>query len=272
LRSSLALFGTKCRLTCSPLTLFLFPLTLCLTACDPTLPPLRHQVDIGSDPYAVFVGGGSHNSDLYAVRADGGAPVPITFSNVAELRPALSPDGRRLAFLRGTSLEDSTPASVWLMHLRSGSERELILPPGAGRPKRVGWERDGKSLVVAAENGLYRVSPPPGRPDIEVVSDTELAVAESSLAVLLGDPVFTRVVPCQDRRDLCLLGVTGKTALLAKSVRDPLRWGPDSVAFFVGDRLQIRPLSHGRPRLLLMSDAPERPREMTFFEGKRERD
>jgi hypothetical protein len=158
-----------------------------------------------------------------------------------------------------------------LMHLRSGSERELILPTGAGRPRRVGWGREGTSLIVAAENGLYRVSPPPGRPDIEAVPDAERAVAESSLAVLLGDPVFTRVVPCQDRRDLCLLGVTGKTALLAESVRDPLRWGPDSVAFFVGDRLQIRPLSQGRPRLLLMTDAPERPREMTFFEGRRER-
>jgi hypothetical protein len=262
----------RCPLPRSPFTPFLFPLTLVLSACDPTLPPLRGQVDIGSDPYAVFVGGGTHNSDLYAVRPDGGPAIPITFSSVAELRPALSPDGRRLAFLRGASLDDATPTTVWLMNLRSGSERELILPAGAGRPTRVGWEREGKLLVVQTENGLYRVSPPPGRPVIEPVPEAERAAAESSLAILLGDPVFTSVVPCKDRRDLCLVGGTGRTALLAESVRDPLRWGSDSVAFFVGDRLQIRPLSQGRPRLLLMTDGPERPREMTFFEGKRTRD
>ena len=94
-------------------TIFCAPLfTLFLVACDPTLPPLRGQMEIGRDPYAVFVGGGGLNSDLYAVRPDGGLPVRITFSNVAELAPALSPDGGGLAFLRGTSLTDSTPASI----------------------------------------------------------------------------------------------------------------------------------------------------------------
>ena len=65
------------------------------------MPPLRGQMEIGRDPYAVFVGGSRPNSDLYAVRPNGGPPVAITFTNVAELRPALSPDGAGLAFLRG---------------------------------------------------------------------------------------------------------------------------------------------------------------------------
>lgn len=246
--------------------------TLFLTSCDPTLPPLRGKMDIGSDPYAVFVGGGALSSDLYAVRPHGGPAVRITFTNVAELRPAVSPDGTKLAFLRGVSLDDSTSASAWVMNLRSGSERELVLPQGAGRPQRVGWDRDGKTVVVATTGDLYRVRAPPGRPDAQAVPEPERAAAESSLAVLLGDPVFTRVVRCEKARDLCLVGAGGRPSLLATSVRDPLRWGPDSVAFFFGDRLQIRPLNRGRPRLLLMTDAPERPREMTFFPGKRERD
>ena len=226
---------------------------------------------IGSDPYAVFVGGGPLNSDLYAVRPDGGPAVPVTFTNVAELRPALSPDGMKLAFLRGASLDDSTSASAWIMNLRSGSERELLLPKGAGPPQRVGWERDGKTVIVKTSDALYRVRPPPGKADAQAIPEAERAAAESSLAVLLGDPVFTRVVPCEKARDLCTVGRRGRPSLLATSVRDPLRWGPDSVAFFVGDRLQIRPLNRGRPRLLLMTNAPERPRAMTFFPGKRER-
>jgi hypothetical protein len=258
-----------------PFALFLtalFPLTLLISSCDPTLPPLRGQMEIGRDPYAVFVGGRGPNSDLYAVRPDGGPPIRITFTNVAELAPALSPDGSGLAFLRGTSLTDSTPASIWVMNLLSGGERELVLPNGAERPVRVGWEPGGTSLIVSVSKGLYRFQAPPADPDPRPVPPAERARAESSLAVLLGDPVFTRVVPCKKtRRDLCVVGARGRQGLLAQAVRDPVRWGGDSVAFFVGDRLQVRPLGPGRGRILMMSQTPERPRGMTFFEGRREK-
>jgi hypothetical protein len=228
-------------------------------------------MEIGRDPYAVFVGGEGPNSDLYAVRPEGGPPVRITFTNVAELAPALSPDGGALAFLRGASLSDSIPASIWVMNLLSGGERELVLPQGAGRPIDVGWEPDGKSLIASASKGLYRFNAPPAEPDPRPVPAGERVRAESTLAVLLGDPVFTRVVRCKTRRDLCVVGASGRPALLAQAVQDPVRWGGDSVGFFVGERLQIRPLGPGRGRILMMSKAPERPRGMTFFEGKREK-
>jgi hypothetical protein len=223
-------------------------------------------MEIGRDPYAVFVGGSGPNSDLFAIRPDGGQPIPITFSNVAELRPALSPGGGGLAFLRGASLYDSTPTTVWVMNLLSGSERELALPKGAGRPVRLGWEAGGTSLIVSTERGLYRIDAPPAAAAPRPVPPDERVRAESSLAVLLGDPVFARVVPCENPADLCVTGASG-SALLARSARDPVRWGADSVAFFVGDNLEIRPLGRGRPRRLVWSRAPERPREVTFFEG-----
>jgi len=255
----------------SPLTPLLFPLTLLLiAACDPTLPPLRGQMEIGQDGYGVFVGGPALNGDLYAVRPDGGPPVRITFTNVAELWPALSPDGGGLAFLRGTSLRDSTPATVWLMNLLSGAEREMALPRGAGPPVRVGWEPGGSSLIVSTADGFYRISTPPAAPDARPVPPPERAEAESSLAVLLGDPVFAGVVRCENAADLCVSGDSG-SALLARGARDPVRWGSDSVGFFVGDNFEIRPLRAGRPRRLTWSRPPERPREMTFFSGKRER-
>jgi hypothetical protein len=240
--------------------------TLLLSACDPTLPPLRGQFEIGRDPYAVFVGGRGLNSDLYAVRPDGGRPVALTFTNVAESRPALSPDGGALAFLRGASLRDSTSATVWVMNLLSGSERELVLPKGAGRPLRVGWEAGGGGLIVSTGTKLYRLSPPPAPVDARLVAADQRDRAESSLAVLVGEPVFARVVPCERASDLCVSGDSG-TALLARGAHDPVRWGDDSVAFFVGDGLEIRPLARGRPRRLAWSSPPAQPREMTFFEG-----
>jgi hypothetical protein len=225
-------------------------------------------MEVGQDPYAVFVAGAGPNSDLYAVRAEGGAPVRITFSNIAELAPALSPDGDRLAFLRGTSLRDSTPASIWVMNLLTGSERELILPKNAGRPIRVGWEPGGKSLIVSDAKGLYRFSASPASPDPRQIAPADRSRAESSLAVLLGDPVFARVISCERAADLCIAGDSGAT-LLARDARDPVRWGGDSVAFFVGDAVEIRPLGPGRPRQLAWSNRPKQPRGMTFFPGRR---
>src|SRR3982750_4232282 len=98
-------------------TAYRLPLTLSLATACGTLPPLRGKIEVGQDPYVVFVGGSGLGGDLYAVRAEGGPASPITFTTVAELRPALSPDGAEVAFFRGASLRDSTPSSLWVMNL-----------------------------------------------------------------------------------------------------------------------------------------------------------
>jgi hypothetical protein len=249
----------------------LFTLLL-LTACDATLPPLRGKAEIGRDAYAVFVGGSGLSSDLYAVRGDGGPAVPLTYTPVAELAPALAPDGGMVAFLRGRSLRDSTPATVWVLNLLSGVDRELRLPQDAGTPHQVSWSRDGRSLVVRAERGLYQLDAPPARSEARRVGGSERAVAESSLAVLLGNPIFARVVPCQNPGELCVLGDTGAPGFLARGAQQAIRWGPDSVALLIGERVEIRPLGRGRARRLTWSNLPEKPREVTFFEGRRQRE
>ena len=96
------------------------PLTvpiLCGLAC--TLPPLRGEMEIGRDAYAVFVGEGSGGADLYAVRPGGGVTIALTFSPVAESSPALSPDGASLAFVR-TAV--NAPATAWVMKARMARE------------------------------------------------------------------------------------------------------------------------------------------------------
>jgi hypothetical protein len=249
-------------------SLFTFFLVI---ACG-TIPPLRGKIDVGRESYAVFVGGSGLNGDLYAVRADGGTAHPITFTTVSELRPALSPGGTEVAFLRGLSLRDSTPATVWVMNLLNGAERELRLPKGAGAPERVGWSSDGSSLVVQTGTELYRVDAPPRKANARVVPADERAAADTSLAVLLGDPAFARVIPCKRPQDLCVLPRSGRAGILAQAASDPVRWGSDSVAFLTGELLQIRPLARGRPRLLNWSEVPARPRQPTFFQASAARE
>ncbi|MBA3258827.1 MAG: hypothetical protein H0T68_05090 [Gemmatimonadales bacterium] len=243
---------------------------LILTACEGTLPPLRGVAEVGRDAIVVFVGGqGQAGGDLFAVLGSGGQVIPLTYTNVGEMRPALSPDGGAVAFLRGGSLSDSTPGSVWVMNLLSGAEREVSLPEGAGPPTRVGWAKDGRSLVVAAGSGLYRAPAPPAEGDAKAIPPGARVAAESSLAVLLGRPAFGRAVGCENSSDLCVLGDSGAPALLAKGTRDAARWGGDSVAYFMGDALLVRPLGPGRERRVRLEGGPARPREPTVFAGQR---
>jgi hypothetical protein len=242
---------------------------LLLAACGGSLPPLRGQMVVGRDAYALFVAGGEPwGGDLFAVHTEGGPAVQVTFTNVGEMRPALSPDGKAVAFLRGRSPRDSMPGSLWVMSLQSGTDRELELPRGAGLPAEVAWSKDGRMLVVRTDAGLYRLNAPPANPEARAVPPGERATAESSLAVLLGNPVFARVVPCAEPGALCVQADTGAPGLLARNARDPFRWGDDSVAYFLGDRVEIRPLGPGRARRLELTDPASRPREMTVFLGR----
>jgi len=216
----------------------------------------------------IFVGGSSAaGGDLYAVPAGGGPVIPITFTAVGEMRPALAPDGGAVAFLRAGSLRDPTPVSVWVMNLLSGRERRIELPRDAGRPDRVGWARDGSSLVVEAHGGLYRAPAPPADRPAHLVPEAERTAAESALAVLLGDPVFARVVRCAEPADLCVQGDTGKPGLLEQAARGAARWGPDSVLLLLDDGLVVRPLGPGRARRLDWADVPPSPRDPTAFGG-----
>lgn len=240
---------------------------MALAGCGRSLPPLRGQMEVGRDGYAVFVAGNSPaGGDLYAVRMEGGEAVPITFTNVGEMRPRLSPDGTSIVFLRGGSLTDSMPTAVWVMNLNTGAEDELTLPRGAGLPTEAAWSQGGRVIVVAAGRSLYCFDAPPASADGHLVEGAMRATAESSLAVLLGDPAFTRVVPCEGS-SLCTVSDSGAKDLLARDARDALPWGTDSVAYFSGGAVEIRPLGGGKSRRLEI-EAPAGARQMTAFMGR----
>jgi hypothetical protein len=241
-----------------------------LAGCREMLPPLRGEIEPGRDPFVIFVGGlAQAGGDLYAVPAAGGSALPITYSGVGEMRPSLAPDGAAVAFIRGASLRDTTPGTVWVMNLLNGAERQLRLPKGSPRPEQVGWADGGRSIVVRAGGRLWRFASPPASGEAEPVGAAERARAESSLSVIVGEPAFARVVPCAQPENLCVVGDTGVPALLVRDARDAARWGPDSVAYIVEGNLLVRPLGPGRERRVHLGRAPRAPRQLTVFPGRR---
>jgi hypothetical protein len=247
-------------------------LLLGVAGCQGALPPLRDAIEPGKDPFVVFVGGGGRaGGDLYAVPAAGGTALQITYSGVGEMRPALAPDGGAVAFLRGASLRDSAPGTVWVMNLLSGNERQLSLPKGAAPPERVGWMDGGRTVVVAAGGERYRFAAPPAADRAQPVAAGERVRADSALAVLLGQPVFASAVACGAGEGVCVVsaGDTGAPAPLAAGARDPARWGGDSVAYVAGGVVLVRPLGPGRARRVALRGGPNAVRQITVFPGQR---
>ncbi len=118
-----------------------------VSACS--FSPINHRIKIGEESFIVFVGEGiDHNTDLFAVPANGGSVAQITFTPLVEKGPRLSPTGEVVAFLRMRDTIPGTPRNVVLMNLLSGGEAAVALPADAGAP------HSGR-LVARCEHALH---------------------------------------------------------------------------------------------------------------------
>ena len=102
---------------------------------------------------ALSLGGGAgavdfqpFTGDIYVVSAAGGPRHALTSASEQEYGPAVSPNGRRIAYIRG----DGSDAQVWLMNADGSSQRQLTTSDGEkARPL---WSPDGRRLVFMVWN------------------------------------------------------------------------------------------------------------------------
>jgi len=250
-------------------------LLLAAAGCGDIMSPIRNLGKVGEDPYLVFVAQARDGaSELFVARPDGRNIRPITFSPIWESRPALSPDGAVLAFLRSTDTLPATPRTVWVTNLLNGKERQLQVPATTPTMTRMAWSADGQQLFAESATGAMLVWPmPPANVPGRMLTGAERTAALLRFEQLLGDPPFARIVPCVDGEPKAcvqpLNDTTGARAPLADfDVRDAVRWRGDSVGYLIGDSLRVRPLSRGRERRIEWGPAtPLDPRQFTFFPG-----
>ena len=234
--------------------------------CRGTLSPLSNRIAVGEEPFAVFVGDGEGGfGDLFAVGAGGGQVYQITFSRVDERNPALSPDGTLVAFLRSRTADDSAHRDIVLLNLLNGAERRIELPPGSVPDRRLGWAHDGRAVYVRTKGGLFRLGAPPADPAPAPVNSADSSLADSALAVVLGEPPFALAIECGDGSGVCVVDRAGKSDRFDEEGLGPARWGSDSVGYFRGGDVLIRPLGAGTARILQWSRTPPHPRELTVF-------
>jgi acylaminoacyl-peptidase len=112
--------------------------------------------------------GGQSFTRIYAVASDGSSPPRMLVDRAGTSfgSPAVSPDGRQLAYLAVTG-PVFTPArsAIMLMDLKSGKAREVA--PGLDADfNQLAWSADGKGLLATGQergqSPLYRIDPVSG--------------------------------------------------------------------------------------------------------------
>ena len=197
--------------------------------------------------YAQRQGGWQYNAampqaQLGVYDRDAGTATTISARYGSAFRPAVSPDGRWLAY---ASREDSQ-TGLRLRELVSGAERWLVLPiqrdnieayPDLDALPGYSWMPDSRSLIISYEGKIWRV-PLEGAPtEIPFTVNASVAIGpELKFEYPIEDtPIFT-----------------------ARQIRDAVP-SPDGrrVAFTALDRLYVTDLPNGTPRRVTNQEVGE---------------
>ena len=105
----------------------------------------------------------SNGGTIYVVNPNGSGLRALTTG----MDPALSPDGRQVAFTRWQVSQEGSPGSVWVINTDGSDERKI--DDTATQPRSPSWSPDGKQIMVTTQQGgrLFLESycgpkPPPG--------------------------------------------------------------------------------------------------------------
>lgn len=94
------------------------------------------------------------NWDLYLVETQGSAPRRLTHTTACEYWPSWSPDGTKIVFARTSSCLSGGNSDVWMLDLKTGTERNLTSNPGRDDWGGV-WSPDGRRIVFSSNKVLH---------------------------------------------------------------------------------------------------------------------
>jgi hypothetical protein len=226
--------------------------------------PVGHRINLGQEPFVVFVGTGvDGHTDLFAARAGGDDAVQFTFTSLVESSPRVRPDGEVVAFLRTSDSSAASAKELVLMNLVTSGETDIALPAEARTATALAWSRDTAHIYIQTSTGWWQVDAPPGPPHPVPVAAGDTASVDSLFVQLLGTPAYARAINCPGG-GVCIIGPHGDTSTLAPRGRNPIRWGDDSLAWMEDSSLMVRSLGPGIPHKVTWRHQPKDPREMEY--------
>ena len=176
---------------------------------------------------------------IFAVRADGGRQLQITSGPASDTEPAVSPDGRTVAF---TSTRAGTP-QIFAIDLATNAVRQLTsMSEGAGQAT---FSPDGTSIAFVSVRKLYTMnaaggaahavlpSALPGATPV-VMANTSNRISEHPVFEPGGDKIIVDAISEIDELDLTNLKVRPVVANFTVDMTEPaLSRGGADVAFVV---------------------------------------
>ncbi|WP_205696022.1 PD40 domain-containing protein [Conexibacter sp. SYSU D00693] len=112
----------------------------------------------GADGAIVFTSASDGDDDLYAIAPDGTGLRPLTATPGREQQPAVSPDGRSIAFK--TVVSGPRDEESWVAAFDGSGARQVTTTPGDLRfSTQPAWSADGQRLLVRSnrDEGHYDV-------------------------------------------------------------------------------------------------------------------
>ena len=100
-----------------------------------------------ADSGSVIVFQMSSGGAIYAMNPDGSNLRLLTTG----MDPALSPDGKQVAFTRWDGQNNGVSGSLWVINVDGAGERQVTA--GANQPKSPTWSADGTQIIVSMQQG-----------------------------------------------------------------------------------------------------------------------
>jgi Tol biopolymer transport system component len=221
------------------------------------------------------VAGAKHpRSHIYSVSVEGAARRQLTNADADDLKPAVSPDGRWVAFLRIVPVLADHGAHVWVM--RSDGSEERILSHTGAADGPLAWSPNGRVLLFSAWDYSRCVGPNATKCAFTDVWAVDVATGVSRLLLPHAqNPRWSpdgRTIVYQDfwpgiatSRVLLAAASGAMRRVLAKAGLSeagsaPPTWSPSGHAIVFGagirQRLFVVGRSGGRPRRLTQGMKP----------------
>src|SRR3954454_24735325 len=114
--------------------------TIVVAAAALLFPSTGRPAFPGANGPIAFVSNRDGNQEIYTIRPDGSDPHRLTANAVADTDPAVSPDGKRIAFTRGLD--------IWVMN--SDGSGQAAVTGTEGTDSAPAWSPDGSKLVLVS--------------------------------------------------------------------------------------------------------------------------
>jgi len=130
-------------------------------------PEVRDPVWVRGGSAITFVARNARNSvggRIWIVAAAGGPATPVTKDSLQALAPAITADGRRMAYFAPDS---AGRIQVWTQQITGDTAAGLpvrVTSHADVTPTRIRWTPDGRALLYSADGRLWKVAASGGRP------------------------------------------------------------------------------------------------------------